>query len=300
MHTQISFWQNECRDQTCPVGDGSYASVYPITETSSTQNSVVGEDTADDNELKLLWFIVITGALFLLALLSWCVFCLCCGVSRVKWRVVIRFHWLRCLLVALSLALQVFGGTFLMFESVFGVVRLDHSRLFENINFNCFGGWVSDGTISSLTPGSISSDTPSRSLSAQRRPPPTHPPPTQGSIKRRNPKRAESERYSVKSPPNTKDGSGAGLAVLSPQRYERSATATSPIPDGSSPSCRSPGPCSPTTPQPGPRPKHSGRKRTPPPTLSTSPGGGARDMPEEPPSPGEADWRHKFGLGPLK
>ncbi len=80
--TQVSFWQNECRDQTCPAGDdgGSLASVFPVDE-SETQRAVEGEDDSDETQ-SLFWFVVLAAALLIAAMLSWCAFCLCCGVSE--------------------------------------------------------------------------------------------------------------------------------------------------------------------------------------------------------------------------
>ena len=129
----------------------------------------------------------------------------------------------------------------------------------------------------------------------------------QGSSKReRKPKRTLEDKYSVKSPPK----GGGVVAELSPPRPRRQRSAGPPSPTNYTPSgsCSLPGP-SPTTP-PAPRPRSQpsgGRRRAPLPHLSMSPadisaagsGANAANL-AEPPSPGEADWRNKFGLGPLR
>ncbi|CAN0422794.1 unnamed protein product [Pylaiella littoralis] len=74
--SSISFWQNECRDQTCPAGDGSYASVFAFD--SEPQGAVAAEGGSEE-ERRELWFFGIAGGLLVLALLSWCAFFLCCG-----------------------------------------------------------------------------------------------------------------------------------------------------------------------------------------------------------------------------
>lgn len=78
MYDQISFWQNECRDQTCPAGDGSYASVF-FHDSENQGTAALGDDATEERREFL--FFAIAGGLFVLALLSWCIFCLCCGVS---------------------------------------------------------------------------------------------------------------------------------------------------------------------------------------------------------------------------
>jgi len=97
---QVSFWQNECRDQTCPAGDdgGSLASVFPVDE-SETQRAVEGEGNSDD-EQSFFWFVVLAGALLVAAVLSWCAFWLCCRVSARVWQWwwrewVEAFFWMR-------------------------------------------------------------------------------------------------------------------------------------------------------------------------------------------------------------
>ncbi|CAN0018411.1 unnamed protein product, partial [Scytosiphon promiscuus] len=114
-----------------------------------------------------------------------------------------------------------------------------------------------------------------------------------GSTKRRRrPKETPEDLYTVKSP--TEDN-----LVKSPLRKQRFATQVVVESDEYPSTGTPPGP-SPTTP-PRTRPK-SNRRRAPPPPLSTSPRAMARRDARiaEPPSPGEADWRKKFGLGPLR
>lgn len=75
---QVSFWQDECKDDTCPAGDGSYASIFPV-ETAATEDSIAAE--VDDSEDKLFWFVLITAAMAVLVLGCWLGFCFCCGVG---------------------------------------------------------------------------------------------------------------------------------------------------------------------------------------------------------------------------
>ena len=79
--SQIAFWQKECPDDTCPASDGSYASVFPLTEAES-QSTVL--KTPKDEEIHLLGFIGLGLVLVLLACCSWLVFCLCCAVSDLE------------------------------------------------------------------------------------------------------------------------------------------------------------------------------------------------------------------------
>lgn len=76
---QISFWQNECPTETCPAGDGSCASVFPLTETES-QRTVV--ELLESDEGSLLGFIALAVVLLLLVCCSWLIFFLCCTVSE--------------------------------------------------------------------------------------------------------------------------------------------------------------------------------------------------------------------------
>eukprot|EP00904_Undaria_pinnatifida_P004672 jgi/Undpi1/14205/HiC_scaffold_9.g03854.m1 len=76
--SSVSFWQDECKDDTCPAGDGSYASIFPV-ETAATEDSIAAE--VDDSEDKLFWFVLITAAMAVLVLGCWLGFCFCCGVK---------------------------------------------------------------------------------------------------------------------------------------------------------------------------------------------------------------------------
>lgn len=76
---QISFWQSECPNETCPASDGSYASVFPLTETESQRTAV---EILKSDEGSLLGFIALAVVLLLLVCCSWLIFCLCCTVSK--------------------------------------------------------------------------------------------------------------------------------------------------------------------------------------------------------------------------
>ncbi|CAM9194226.1 unnamed protein product, partial [Laminaria digitata] len=76
--SSVSFWQDDCKDNTCPAGDGSYASIFPL-ETTATSDSITAE--LDEEDDKLFWFVLITAAMALLALSCWLAFCFCCGAK---------------------------------------------------------------------------------------------------------------------------------------------------------------------------------------------------------------------------
>lgn len=82
--TQISFWQNECPADTCPaLGDGSFAAVFPVDDSLENQSAMVEDDSSDGKE-SLFWFVVVAAGLLMLAVLTWCSYCLCCGVSGLR------------------------------------------------------------------------------------------------------------------------------------------------------------------------------------------------------------------------
>eukprot|EP00752_Nemacystus_decipiens_P006071 g5479.t1 len=124
------------------------------------------------------------------------------------------------------------------------------------------------------------------------------------SKRQRKPKRTLEDKYSVKSPPK----GGPVVAEISPPKPRRQRFAGPPSPTNDTLSGSSlPGPSPTTPPAPRQRSQRSGRRRAPLPHLSMSPAGisaagssaNAAGL-VEPLSPGEADWRNKFGLGPLR
>lgn len=85
--SQVAFWQNECPDETCPAGgDGSYAAIFPLTETKGQQSA----ETETSESQSFFWFMVLTCALGALALLSWLVFCCCCMVGALLAEVMVK------------------------------------------------------------------------------------------------------------------------------------------------------------------------------------------------------------------